>query len=77
MKAKRVKNRFKILAIVLFAIFYGCKNNAYKESLAAETVDISEDFEIAEMNVTSKLSANQSNVPRDLKIKTLNQLINP
>ena len=69
MKAMNVKNRFKILVIVLFTLVCGCNQKEYKESVAAESVDISNDFEmVKEEKVVSKFTNNQNNVPLDLKI---------
>ena len=69
MKAMNVKNRFKILVIMLFTLVFGCNQKEYKESVAAESVDISNDFEmVKEEKVVSKFTNNQNNVPLDLKI---------
>ena len=69
MKAMFLKNRFKILVITLCTFFYACNNNSYKESLTTETVDISDDFQIAESNKTvNNYKIDQSNIPLDLKI---------
>ena len=69
MKAMFLKNRFKILAITLCTFCYACNNNSYKESLTTETVDISDDFQIAESDKTvNSYKIDQSNIPLDLKI---------
>ncbi|AUC74593.1 DUF4349 domain-containing protein [Olleya sp. Bg11-27] len=69
MKAMLLKNRFKILVITLCTFCYACNNNSYKESLTTETVDISDDFQIAESDKTvNSYKIDQSNIPLDLKI---------
>jgi len=54
---------------MLFTLVFGCNQKEYKESVAAESVDISNDFEmVKEEKVVSKFTNNQNNVPLDLKI---------
>lgn len=69
MTAKTLKTGFKILVITLSVFAFGCKNDSYKESVMANEVDISEDFEVVSAEKTiSKFAIDQTNVPVDLKI---------
>lgn len=69
MKVIPLKSRFKILALFLCALCFSCNNNSYKEDVMANTVEISEDFEIAESGkIISKYKTDQNNIPLDLKI---------
>ncbi|WP_055448823.1 DUF4349 domain-containing protein [Lacinutrix mariniflava] len=69
MKAMRVKNGLKISVIIVFLFMCGCKQNNYKESIATENVEISEDYAIVEeKEMVSKLTSDQTNIPLDLKI---------
>ncbi len=69
MKAKTLKNRFKILIIVLCSFCLACNNNSYKESVMANSVEVTEDFETIETEkIIGKYKTNQNNIPLDLKI---------
>ncbi|WP_299890064.1 DUF4349 domain-containing protein [uncultured Lacinutrix sp.] len=69
MTAKTLKTVFKILVITLSVFIFGCKNDSYKESVMANEVDISENFEtISAEQTIAKFATEQTNVPLDLKI---------
>ena len=69
MKAMTVKNVLKISILIMSIFIYGCKQNRYKESVMADSVEVSESYEIVEeKEMTSKLNSNKSNVPLGLKL---------
>ena len=71
MKAKSFKNKLKVLIILLCLFSLACNNNSdlYKENFVAESVDITEDFEVAVTDdIIYKYSSNKSNIPINLKI---------
>ena len=69
MKAKALKNEFKIMTLLLFTLCFGCHSNNYKESIMTDTVDIVDDFETIEAEkVITNHKIDQSNIPLDLKI---------
>lgn len=69
MKSNLFKKGLNLLVIALCIFSFSCNNNSYKESVMTNSVDITDDFEIAETdNVIDKYSSNQNNIPKDLKI---------
>ncbi|MCP5064753.1 MAG: DUF4349 domain-containing protein [Ignavibacteriae bacterium] len=69
MKAKTLKNRFKILLIVMCVFSFSCKNDSYKESVMADTVEVTENFETIESEkLITEYKTDQNNIPLDLKI---------
>lgn len=69
MKAITLKSRFKISVLLLCVLSIGCNNNSYKEDVMANTVEVSEDFEIAESEkIISKHKTDLNNVTLNLKI---------
>lgn len=69
MESNVFKNKLKVVLIILCLFSFAYNDNSYKESLLAEPVDITEDFESAETDyLINKYNTTENNIPQDLKI---------
>ena len=70
MKAKTLKFELKIISVLTVLCLLACNNNPYKESILADEVSISEDYEALDVEelVIEKSQLNKPPAPKDLRI---------